>query len=115
MRLSEACSKVWIGQSSSAKFPIQSRLKQDDALGSLLFNFALETATGDVLVNQQRLKSKETHQLLIFADSFNLLGSNPNNIYKKNTGAFVITSKEIALEVKRKVITLLARRGPEGG
>jgi len=31
-RLSDACSKVWIGQSSSAKFPIQSRLKQNDAL-----------------------------------------------------------------------------------
>lgn len=85
MRLSEACSKVWLGQSLSAKFPIQSRRKQDDALGSLLFNFALEIATRDVLVNQQRLKSNDTHQLLIFANSLNLLGSNPNIYQKKKT------------------------------
>jgi hypothetical protein len=80
MRLNEACNKVRIGQCSSAKFRIQNRLKQEDALWSLFFKFPSESAIRAVLVNQQRMKSNETHQLLIFADSFNLLGSNPTII-----------------------------------
>jgi len=80
MHLSEPCNKVRIGQCSSAKFRIQNCLKQEDALWSLLFNFASESVIRAVLVNQQRLKSNETHQLLIFTDSFNTLGSNPTII-----------------------------------
>jgi hypothetical protein len=77
MCLSEACNKVLIGQCLSAKFHIQNRSKQEDALWSLFYNFASKSVIRAVLVNQQSLKSNETHQLLIFADGFNLLGSYP--------------------------------------
>jgi hypothetical protein len=71
MRLNEACNKVRIGQCSPAKFRIQNRLKQEDALLLLFFKFPSESAIRAILVNQQRMKSNETHQLLIFVDSFN--------------------------------------------
>jgi hypothetical protein len=108
MCLGEACNKVRIGECSSAKFNIQNHLKKEDALWSLLFNFASERAIRAVLVNQQRLKSNKPHQLLIFADNFNLLGSSPNNNCKKDTGAFVITSKKVGLEVNaQKIMCML--------
>jgi hypothetical protein len=40
----ETYSKVHIGKQLSDSFPIQDRLKEGDALSSLLFNFALEYA-----------------------------------------------------------------------
>jgi hypothetical protein len=46
MCLSETYSKVRIGKHLSDSFPIQNYLKQGDALSPLLFNFALEYATG---------------------------------------------------------------------
>jgi hypothetical protein len=40
--LNETCSKVCINKHLSDKFPIQTGLKQGDALSPLIFNFALE-------------------------------------------------------------------------
>jgi hypothetical protein len=97
VRLNKAYNKVRIGQFSSAKFRIQNRLEQEDALWSLLFNFASESAI-------RAVSSNETYQLMIFANSFNLLGSCANNNYKEKPGAFVITSKEVGLEVNAQKI-----------
>jgi hypothetical protein len=51
MCLNETYSKVRVGELLFDKFPIQNGLKQGDALSPLLFNFALEYATGKVQEN----------------------------------------------------------------
>jgi hypothetical protein len=53
MCLNEPYSKVRIGKLLSDKFPVQSGLKQGDALSPLLFSFALEYAIRKV----QKMKS----------------------------------------------------------
>jgi hypothetical protein len=82
----------------SDTFPIKNGLKQGDALSPLLFNFALEYAIRRVQANQEGLKLKGTHQLLIYADDINILGGSVHDI-KKNTETLVVASKEISLEV----------------
>jgi hypothetical protein len=44
MDLNESYSKIHIGETLSDAFPVQSGLKQGDALSPLLFNFDLEYA-----------------------------------------------------------------------
>jgi hypothetical protein len=58
----------------SDSFPIQSGLKQGDALSPLLFNFALNYAIRKVQENQV---------LLTFADDVNVLRDNMHTIKKK--------------------------------
>jgi hypothetical protein len=74
--LNEMYSKVHIGKRLSDNFPIQSGLKQGDALSPLLFNFSLEYAIRKFQANQVGLKVKGTHQLLVSTDDVNLLGDN---------------------------------------
>ena len=69
-----------------------------DALSPLLFNFVLEYSIRRVQVNQEGLKLKVTHQPLVYADDFNILGGSLHTI-KKNTEALWVGRKEIGLEV----------------
>jgi hypothetical protein len=51
-----------------------------------------------VQINQGGLKLIGTHQLLVYADGVNILGGNVHTA-EKNTETFVVTSKEMGLEV----------------
>jgi hypothetical protein len=75
-------------------FPIQTGLKQGDALSPLLFNFALEYAIMKMQGNQVGLELNGTHQHLAYANDVNLLG---DSIYttKKNTETLIDASKEM--------------------
>jgi hypothetical protein len=88
---------VRIGKHLSDSFPIQSGLKQGDAVSPLHFNFALEYAIKKAQKNQVVLKLNETYQLLAYADDVKLLEDNIDTM-KKNTGTLTDTSKEVGLE-----------------
>ena len=64
----------------------------------MLFKFPLEYAITRVQVNQDGLKLNGTHQLLVYADGFNILGGSVH-IITENAEALVVASKEIGLEV----------------
>ena len=97
MCLTETYSRGWVGKNLYVMFPIRNGLKQGDALLPLLFSFALQYAIRRVQVNQDGLKLNGTHQLLVFADDFNVLDRSVHTV-KKNTEALVVTSKEMGLE-----------------
>jgi hypothetical protein len=75
-------------------FPIRNGLKQGAALSPMLFNFTLEYTIRRAQVNQNGLKLKGTHQLLVYADDVSIMGGSVYTI-KKNTEALVVASKEI--------------------
>jgi hypothetical protein len=64
MCLNETYVKVFIGKHLCDTFPVNA-VKQEDALLPLLFNFAIEYATGKVQANEEELKSRGTHQFLV--------------------------------------------------
>jgi hypothetical protein len=78
----------------SDRFPIRNGLKQGDALSPLLLNFALEYAITRIKVNWDGLKLNSTHQLMVYVDGVNILGTSVQNI-----DAVVVASTEIGLEV----------------
>jgi hypothetical protein len=61
-------------------------LKEVDALSPLLFNFALEYAIRKDQANWKGLKLDGTHQLLVYADDFDILGGRIHTI-RENTEA----------------------------
>jgi hypothetical protein len=66
----------------------------------LLFNFALAYAIRRVQVNQEGLKLKGTHQLLVYAADVHILGSSVQPVKKKKKQrALVAASRKIGLEV----------------
>jgi len=78
-------------------FPIRNGLKQGNALLPLFFNFALEYAIRRVQVIQDGLKLNGTHQFLVYADDFDILGGRIHTI-KENAEALVVSNKETGLE-----------------
>jgi hypothetical protein len=78
----------------SDSFPIQNVLNQGYSLSPLFFNFPIRK----VKENQVELKLNGTHQLLAYADDWNLLGDNTNTI-NRNTETLIDASKEAGLEV----------------
>jgi hypothetical protein len=64
----------------------------------MLFNFALEYAISRVQVNQDGLKLNGTHQLLAYADDFNILGGSIHTL-KENAESLVVATMEIGLEI----------------
>jgi hypothetical protein len=96
--LNETYIKFRICKHLSDSFPIQSGLKQGDALSPLLFNFALEHAITKVQENQVELKLNGTHQLLAYTDDVNLLGGNTDTV-KENADTLVDANMEVGLEI----------------
>ena len=80
MCLNETHSRVRVGKLLSDIFPIRIGLKQGDVLTSLLFNFSLEYAIRRVQVNQDGMKLKGTHQLLVYADDVYIFGGSKHTI-----------------------------------
>jgi hypothetical protein len=112
MCLNETYSKVRIGKLLSDKFPIQTGLKQGDALSPLLFSFALEYDIGKAQENRVGLELNGTHQLLFYADGINLLDDSTNTI-KKNTETLLEASRDVGLEINaEKTMYMIMSRHP---
>jgi hypothetical protein len=96
MCLKETYSKVRICKQLSHSFPIESGLKQGNALSLLLFESALEYAITKVHQKQVGAKLNETHYLLAYADDVILLGDNIGTI-AENRETLINASKEVSL------------------
>jgi hypothetical protein len=81
----------------SDMFPIKKK-KKKDALLPLLFNFPLEYTFRGVQVNQDGLKLNGKHQLLVYADDFNILGERVHAV-TVHAEALVVISKTTGIKV----------------
>jgi len=89
MCLTETYNRIRVGKHLYKVYPTGNYLKQGDALSPLLFNFALENAIRRVQENQDGLKLKGTHQILIYENDANILVGSVYNTYKgKNRNVF---------------------------
>ena len=80
MCLKETYSTVHVGKNFSDMFPIRNGMKQGDALSIFLFNLALDYTTRRVQINQDGLKLKGMHLLLVYADDVNILGGSVHTV-----------------------------------
>jgi hypothetical protein len=64
----------------------------------LLFDFALEYATGKFCENQEGMKLSGIHQFLVYADDINLLDENKSTL-TKIPEALLDVGNEVRLEV----------------
>jgi hypothetical protein len=71
-------------------------LKLVDDLTPLFFNFCLEYAIRWIYENHEGLELNGTHQLLVYADDFHILGGSVN--LQRKTEPLVAASKEIGLK-----------------
>ena len=69
-----------IGHCFSSSFPIESCLKQGDALLPILFNFALYYAIWKVEETTLGLNINGTHQVLAYVNDVNLIGNDIRTI-----------------------------------
>ena len=92
--MSETYSRIRVGKNLSDVFPIRNGLKQGDALPPLFFKFVLEYDIRRVQINQDGLKLNGTHQLLVYADDFNLLEKSVH-ITKENAETLIVASKRL--------------------
>jgi hypothetical protein len=79
-------------------FSIKDVLKEGNALSLFFFIFVLEYAIRRFQKKQDGLKLCGTNQLLVYADGVYMLGGSVHTI-KKNTGALLVASKNIRLEI----------------
>jgi hypothetical protein len=106
--LNETYNKIRTGKYLSETFPIQSGLKQGDALSPLLFNFGLECAIRKVQENQIGLELNGAHQLFFYAGYINFFGDNTNAI-KEFKETLLEASRDVGLEInaeKTKLMTM---------
>jgi hypothetical protein len=96
MCLNETYITVGTGENMSDTFPLQSDLKDGEALPPLLFNFALGYAVRRVQKNQDGLKLNRTRQFWPMLMKLISWEKSASTI-KKNTDA----SKEVGLEVNQ--------------
>ena len=78
--LNETYRTVQVGKNFSDMFPIRNDMKQGDVLSIFLFNLALDYTTRRVQINQDGLKLKGMHLLLVYADEVNILGGSVHTV-----------------------------------
>ena len=109
MCLKETYSRIQVSRRLFDNLPIKKGLKEADGSSQLLFKFTLEYAIRSVQANQIGFILNSSRHTLVYAGDINILGESIHTV-KKNTGALVVVSKEISLEiVLRKVSEHVSR------
>jgi hypothetical protein len=78
----------------------------------MVFNFALEYAIRRVQVNQDGVKLNGAHQLLVYANDFNVMGESVYTI-KENAEALVVASKTTGLKVSASKTKYMVMSGDQ--
>jgi len=80
MCLNERYSRVRVAKHESGVFSVKNSLKQGDGLSLFLLNVALGYAVRKVQVNQDALNLNNTHEFLVYAVAYNILGGSVHTI-----------------------------------